>query len=648
MQINLNITYPLCKSGADNWLPQFPNPADFRFDYYKLLKNAPNGLTKLPDDVRKNVAIIGAGAAGMTAARELLRCGFNVTVFEASERIGGRLFTVPNPVNESYTGMELGAMRMPFFPTPGSENCLLEYYLLYEAAWLGHRALYAQFPNPGSAQGDTGIYLNRGLGPENDFPNPGLILWPKSPNSEKTSYPKNHTLRHLSEKVEEFCNRFTDYIQKYYVSNTDEWPVLWEQIVKHYDPMTFDDLVMAPLVVTPEDGNFGGFGMNREEAELLYTIGTGDGSWGAFYSIGSLWFIRCTMFGFGGSQLQTITGLSNPGSLPHFMEKTVDSLEQPLPKPTYTGIQSLAEYLYYVPAPGSEYSLHNSPKARLQTRTTVTDIEWTRNAPDMQPEIIVKYENSNDTLKGKELFDYVFVSSGQWASQMSFQFKGFSQEQLPQAKITAECTQHNISSCKLFFPLTECYWLKPGNKIPQVIITDTFIQDAYSLRWGVTEADPGVMLASYTWEDDSLKLLPFDQDKLVKLVTDQLSQITTQTLGNDQDVTDYIDKEKPVMIRWITQPSYDGCAKLYRQNNESANQLDLSYNQNHGKDSHLYFIGENYSVEGGWTEPALRSSIDGVMQLLKHIGATFTVENFEFDRDYPRWGANNQRPKASG
>ncbi|KAK7382971.1 hypothetical protein VNO78_28636 [Psophocarpus tetragonolobus] len=44
-------------------------------------------------DPRKGVIVIGAGPAGLTAARHLQRQGFPVTVLEARSRIGGRVFT---------------------------------------------------------------------------------------------------------------------------------------------------------------------------------------------------------------------------------------------------------------------------------------------------------------------------------------------------------------------------------------------------------------------------------------------------------------------------------------------------------------------------------------------------------------------------
>lgn len=44
-----------------------------------------------------DILIIGAGATGLIAARELSKNGFRVTVLEARERIGGRIFTLEDP-----------------------------------------------------------------------------------------------------------------------------------------------------------------------------------------------------------------------------------------------------------------------------------------------------------------------------------------------------------------------------------------------------------------------------------------------------------------------------------------------------------------------------------------------------------------------
>lgn len=59
---------------------------------------------------RKKIVILGAGMAGLVSAYELSRLGHQVTIYEASSRVGGRVWTKRFSDGQYH---ELGAMRIP-------------------------------------------------------------------------------------------------------------------------------------------------------------------------------------------------------------------------------------------------------------------------------------------------------------------------------------------------------------------------------------------------------------------------------------------------------------------------------------------------------------------------------------------------------
>ncbi|MFC3883636.1 flavin monoamine oxidase family protein [Bacillus songklensis] len=69
-----------------------------------------NGLKKT--QIPKKIIIIGAGMAGLVSASLLKQAGHHVTIIEASERVGGRVYTLRGDFrDEQY--LEAGAMRIP-------------------------------------------------------------------------------------------------------------------------------------------------------------------------------------------------------------------------------------------------------------------------------------------------------------------------------------------------------------------------------------------------------------------------------------------------------------------------------------------------------------------------------------------------------
>lgn len=70
-------------------------------------------VTDAPADGGEDVAVLGAGVAGLVAACELESLGHRVTVLEGSERIGGRVYTHRFGTAHDAPYAELGAMRIP-------------------------------------------------------------------------------------------------------------------------------------------------------------------------------------------------------------------------------------------------------------------------------------------------------------------------------------------------------------------------------------------------------------------------------------------------------------------------------------------------------------------------------------------------------
>ncbi|KMN09418.1 flavin monoamine oxidase family protein [Pseudomonas helleri] len=621
---------------ASSWRGRFPGPPDLCFNYRKLVEQQ-FGIASATKPDHK-ICIIGAGVTGLTAARELLRCGFtHVTLLEQSHRIGGRHLSVvksgQSPLMGS-TPFEMGAMRMPLFNTTGETptegQSLMAYYCKLFDLQL------SDFPNPGTAQvRSTGIYLREGL--LDGQPEPQMLIW-KNPQGHTP--PPTEKLQQVYGKWRHFAELMTREVARIYGS--PQWENQWASIVARYQALSFRDLVTLPALThwaAENPGDFGGFGMSQEESAIFYSIGIGDGSWGAFYDVCCLYPLRTAIFGFS-SQLQLVHGRvdtdGNPIPSPYLgVPSLKDCNDLDFEPPRYLGLAALDECLMFTQTSVNGLSFYDH--CRNRGAGFLTDTSVTRLTKLDSGQLRVTYDwkvsSSEEKSERHEDFDSVIMTLPSWIIETHIQLENFSQNMLPYSIINAYKTAHWETSCKVYAPLKKSF-LSKNKKIPQVIVTDSFVHDVYAYRYH--DAYPyDCILLSYTWEDDATKLASFDDKTLVAKCITELDRILLRASNIKSPISPYIDAQNAVVQRWITDKNALGCAKLYRAGTYYEAVSLMKYNRDYAHVSGLYLAGESFSVDAGWTEPCLRGAIDAVINLCNTTQAEFNG-GFCMD-DYPEY-----------
>lgn len=618
---------------ASPWSARFPNPADICFNYRKLL-DQPGGIGNAAKPNLK-IAIVGAGMTGLSAAREAYRSGFrNITVFEASNTIGGRHRTVTDVAGQGlgteYCPLEMGAMRMPLFNVAGQEPkdgmSLLAYYATMFC--LSHE----YFPNPGSKYvNGTGVYLQEGI---LDSKEPTLSIWE---NFDGDTPPPGALARSVYDKWNVFSKRMTDVVSSKYGSV--EWEPLWAAMVQFYENIAFRDLVQMKAIEAwskDKPGNFGGIGFTQAESDVFYSIGFGDGSWGAFYDLGALWPIRIAIMGYA-SQLQlfhgryTSDGTFNPG--PYADKLTLkDSAGNTFDGPKYRGIRCLDDCMLFLPVPETQQSFYDFC---MQAKTSRLMMSHSVVGLDKQPsgQIRVRYDNTQASTTAEEDFDAVLVTVPSWIMELTMPLTGFTKEMMPTEVVRAYKRAHWGPSVKVFAPLKPEFF--DQKKIPQILVTDTFLHDVYAYKYGVGDYKFPCICMSYTWEDDSEKFASMRDDAaVVDKIVDELDRLLMRSTNVQERISPYILKEHSVVQRWSEDGYAKGCAHFYRSGGYADAVRLTSYTSRYSEKSGLYLAGEAYSPDGGWTEPCFRGAADTVIHLLKNTGSTY---NGGFTlADYPK------------
>lgn len=611
------------RSAENKWKARFPNPPDLCFDYRALVEQE-SGIAKATDPQHK-ICIVGAGVTGLTAARELYRCGFTqITLIEQSTRIGGRHLTVPGSPHSpiSHTPFEMGAMRMPFFnradESPTEGRSLMAYYAkAFDLA-------FSDFANPGSQWvTSTGIYLREGS--MGSGTTPQMLIWK---NEDGQTPPPGGELQKVYAKWKAFADRMTRHVAEVYASQ--EWEAMWVAIVEKYESVSFRDLVSMPALQAWDErspGDFGGMGMSAKESAIFYAIGIGDGSWGAFYDVCSLYPLRTAIFGFS-SQLQLIHGrvdsIGDPLDSPCLHNEAVfDSRGLSFESPRYIGLAALDECLLFMKTDETGKSFYEHCRERNNGLLMDSSVTKLKKLTNQKTRVYFNRGHSQpeQTQEHFDDFDSVIMTLPSWLIETRIKLENFTPQMLPFETINAYKTAHWETSCKVFAPLKKSF-LSKNRKIPQAIVTDSFIHDVYTYRYNDSYSYDCILL-SYTWEDDATKLASFTDKELVRKCAKELDRILMNSANIQEKISPYIGLDQAVVQRWITDKNALGCAKLYRPGTYYDAVSLMKYNRDFAHVSGLYFSGESFSVDAGWTEPCFRGAVDAVIHICNKTGAAF-------------------------